>query len=110
MGYSSVAGAVINAGINILFVSYIGLYAASISTAVSFMVIAVYRAIDLKKVISIEYNWRELIVGFFAFIVSSVCLFSNKGVLLGCCWGIAIVYNLTQNRDILNKMIHKFKK
>lgn len=110
VGYSSVAGAVINAGINILFVSYIGLYAASISTAISFMIIAIYRAIDLNKVINIKYNWHELVVGFIAFIVSSACLFSYKGIMLGCCWGIAIVYNLTQNRDILYKMLHKFIK
>lgn len=110
VGYSSVAGAIINAGINVIFVSHIGLYAASISTAVSFMIIAIYRAIDLKKVISIKYNGHELIVGFLAFIVSSVCLFSNKGVLLVFCWGVAIIYNLTQNREILNKMIHKFIK
>ena len=45
VGYSSVAGAAINALINIFLIGKIGLYAASISTAVSFLVIAVYRAV-----------------------------------------------------------------
>lgn len=110
VGYSSVVGAVINAGINILFISHVGLYAASISTAISFMVIALYRAVDLKKVINIKYNWSELIVGFISFVVSSICLFSNKGILFVFSWGIAIIYNLTQNKDILKSMIRKFVK
>lgn len=108
VGYSSVMGAIINASINIAFISHIGLYAASFSTAISFMVIALYRAVDLNKVISIKYYWSELIIGFISFIISSICLFSNKEILFVFCWVIAIIYNLTQNRDFLRSMMHKF--
>lgn len=53
VGYSSIAGAVINVLINVFFIEKIGLYAASISTALSFLVITVYRAVDLLSLIHI---------------------------------------------------------
>ena len=69
VGYSSVAGAIINAAINVLLIRIIGLYAASISTAVSFFVIAIYRAIDLNKIIEIKYNKKEIEIGMGLFLI-----------------------------------------
>ena len=45
----SIIGAIINIIVNVLFIKKIGLYAASISTTVSYFVMMVYRHIDLKN-------------------------------------------------------------
>ena len=108
VGYSSVAGAVINALINVFLIGKIGLYAASISTAVSFLVIAVYRAVDLNKVIEIKYNKREIVIGMSCFLVAAVCLNQSNMLTIAMCFLFAIVYNITQNIQIIKKIVRKF--
>ena len=110
VGYSSVAGAAINALINIFLIGKIGLYAASISTAVSFLVIAVYRAVDLNKVIEIKYNKREIVIGMSCFLVAAVCLNQSNMLKIATCFLFAIVYNITQNIQIIKKIVRKFLK
>lgn len=110
VGYSSVAGAIINAGINILCIPYLGLYAASISTAISFFVISIYRAIDLNKVIKIRYNKKEILIGMSLFLVSASCLYSNKIFMFAFCWCFAIFYNITQNMQLIKKILSNFLK
>ena len=51
---TAVLGAIINIVINIIFIKRIGLYAAAISTAISYFVMMVYRHIDLKKYVNIK--------------------------------------------------------
>lgn len=110
VGYSSVAGAIINAAINVLLIRIIGLYAASISTAVSFFVIAIYRAIDLNKIIEIKYNKKEIEIGMGLFLISTICLNCNQVWTIVLCWGIAGIYNITQNMQIAKRIIGKFLK
>lgn len=110
VGYSSVAGAVINALINVFLIGKIGLYAASISTAVSFLVIAVYRAVDLNKVIQIKYNKREIVIGMSCFLVAAVCLNQSNMLTIAICFLLTIVYNITQNIQIIKKIACKFLK
>lgn len=110
VGYSSVAGAIINAAINVLLIGEIGLYAASISTAVSFLVIAIYRAVDLNKVIEIKYNMKEIAIGMGMFLVSTICLNSNQMWMIILCWCFAGIYNITQNMQIAKRIMGKFLK
>ena len=110
VGYSSVAGAIINAAINVLLIGRIGLYAASISTAVSFLVIAIYRAVDLNKVIKIKYNMKEIAIGMGMFLVSTICLNSNQMWTIILCWCFAGIYNITQNMQIAKRIMGKFLK
>lgn len=66
---TAIIGAIINIVFNVLFIKKIGLYAASLSTAISYFVMMVYRHIDLKKYISIKIE-KGLIfktIGIFTF-------------------------------------------
>lgn len=54
VGWSSLVGAILNIIINVLMIRKIGLFAASISTVVSFIIIAIYRTWDLKKYANIN--------------------------------------------------------
>lgn len=110
VGYSSIIGAVLNAIINILLISKIGLYAASISTTLSFGIIAFYRAVDLGRVITIKYNFKEIAFGMLAFFISSICLVTNKRSLIMICWIIAIIYNTSQNVGMLRNIARRFLK
>lgn len=59
------AGA-LNIIINLLLISFIGIYAAAASTALSFLIMAIFRIIDVQKYvklkIDIKYIYREIIL------------------------------------------------
>ena len=105
VGYSSVLGAALNAIINLILINKIGLYAASISTAVSFFIIVVYRAFDLNKVIKIKYSFKEIFWGIMCFAIASLCLHVNNIPMIIACWCIGVAYNLTQNLDFVKKLL-----
>lgn len=107
VGISSAIGAMINLIINLLFVKYIGLFAASISTAVSFFLIAVFRAYDLSKHVSIKYSVRNLSVGFFFFTVLIVLFYTKNVFMYFLSFIIAVFYNFLFNRLIIYKLIKK---
>lgn len=72
IGVTSLIGAVLNLVINILFINRIGLYAASLSTVISYCIIYFSRVIQLKKYISISLNWRRIFLSFT--VLLAVCL------------------------------------
>lgn len=72
---SSFIAAIINIVINVLLIKKIGLYAASISTLISYIFIAIYRAIDLKKYFKIEYNYKKILFSIILLVIE--CLIIN---------------------------------
>lgn len=65
---TAIIGAVINILINIVFIKSIGLYAAAISTAISYFVMMLYRHIDLKKYVNIKISK--------GFVINTIIIFS----------------------------------
>lgn len=98
---SSVVGAIINVIVNLLLIKWIGLYAASISTAISYLCICVYRYFDLKKMIEIKYYFGEMIFGILMFAISAVCCHVCNVYSIILCVVIAIGYNVAFNRRML---------
>lgn len=109
VGISSAVGALLNLIINFLLIQKIGLFAASISTAVSYFVIMLYRAVDLKKIVNIQYDFQQIVIGFLTIVLSTILYYFNNTVLTVICFLIAIMYNLLFNRTffaILLKKLH----
>lgn len=59
VGMTTIIAAAINLLINICFVLKIGLYAASVSTLVSYIILTLYRMIDIKKFQRIKYCYKK---------------------------------------------------
>lgn len=102
VGISSFVGAVLNFVINLALINKIGLFAASISTLVSYFAIAAYRAIDLKKCVRIIYNKKSILIcsaflSLFALCSSLNAMWMNVFLL-----AIAIVFNLVVNKKIIS--------
>ena len=108
MGISSTVGAFLNAGINIVCISEIGLYAASISTVVSFFVILIYRIFEIRKSISIKYNKIDILIGCIFLIVIIFNYYTANLILLVLNIIIAIIYNICFN-SMLKLLYNKFK-
>lgn len=61
VGMTTVMAAALNFMINVLFIHKIGLYAASISTAVSYFVLMLYRLFNVQRFQKIKIKYSELL-------------------------------------------------
>lgn len=75
---TAIIGAVINIIINVLFIRKIGLYAASLSTAISYFVMMVYRHIDLKKYINIRIERGLILKTILIFTFAIILYYQNN--------------------------------
>lgn len=57
---TTMISAAINIIVNIVLIPYIGLYAASLSTFVGYLVAMIYRIIDTRKYLCIKYNIKSI--------------------------------------------------
>lgn len=107
VGYSSLAGAVLNIIINIIMIRRFGLYAASISTVLSFAIITVYRAFDIRKYIEMKYN-VILIMRCILLMVIYCILCSNRNIMINSfLFLIAVVINIILNKKIIVLFIRR---
>lgn len=88
VGITTAVSAVCNLVINLTLIHFIGLYAASVSTLVSYILLTVYRMIDVQRFVKIKYD-----VGHILLILSVLAVMS----------GLAMMQTLTLN--LLNVVI-----
>lgn len=69
--------AIINLIVNIILIQKCGLFAASISTLISYLFLALYRSIDSKKYVKIHEDKKVIIYTNLFFIVSSLIYYFN---------------------------------
>lgn len=62
VGMTTIVAAGINFLINICFVKRIGLYAASISTLVSYVILTIYRMYDIQKLQKMTYCYKKYLI------------------------------------------------
>ena len=74
---TTIIAAFINIVINLLFIKKFGLYAAAISTLISYIVLAIYRYIDVKKYVKMKINLKMFVITNLFFIVSSIVYYLN---------------------------------
>ena len=111
IGYASIAVAVLNIVINLLFIKQIGIYAASISTLISYFLLVIYRVYDLNKFIRINYKWK-MVVAYFSLITlmafisyQRVFMLDIINFIFGCIFAFAI--NLTLVKRMVGKVLKR---
>ena len=98
----SIWGAIVNILVNVLFIKHIGLYAASISTAISYFIMMIYRHIDLKKYINIKYE-KGLVIKTILIFTFSIILYYQKNLILDIInLLVVVIYAIIMNKDFLN--------
>ncbi len=73
--------AIINILINIIFIRNIGLWAAVLSTLISYIIITIYRFIDSRKYVKISINFKELFYMFLIYVFSVILYNVNNNIL-----------------------------
>lgn len=107
---TTIMAAFINIIINILLVSKFGLYAAAISTLISYIIVAFYRYVDVKKYIKLKVDTKIFIITIMLFIINSTLYYMNNVVLNIINLIIIIIIIIILNREYVNIFFNIIKK
>jgi O-antigen/teichoic acid export membrane protein len=114
VGVTTIGAALLNLTINILLVNHIGIYAASISTLVSYLGLLIFRMIDLRKILKINYNWTKVSFLLGILIFMSILSYQKINILNLINAVIAIVLTVSINLKTLigikNLLMKKLKR
>lgn len=107
IGISSLLGAMVNIIINLSLIKHIGLYAASISTLISYFILVIYRLNDTKKMRNINYRWKKIIFSLAILGIMSVISYQRDFYLNTINLLIGIVIGILINKELLYKMFQR---
>ena len=111
---TSFLAAVINIVVNVLLIKYIGLYAASISTAVAYASMLIYRAIDCRKYVKLKLDFNMLITLLIVFVLTFVMYYKNitwlNVVMFVAIVLFSFVYNKNSFKSLAKIIKRKFSK
>lgn len=102
---TSVLSAALNIILNLILVRYFGVYGACISTIIAFMVLAIYRYIDVQKYVKIKLDFNTLIV--FSLMITAVIFIYYQNNIITNILNLVFVfiYSLIVNKKILHSLI-----
>ena len=106
---TTIMGAIINILLNIIFIRYIGLYAAALSTTISYLIMAVYRHFDLKKYVNIKIEKSLIIQMIIIYSIAISAYYINNIYLNIISLIMACFYSFIINKDFLYKSIKTVK-
>lgn len=114
VGITTALAAVCNLVFDIATIQWIGLYAASGSTLISYLFLCVYRMIDLKKFVDIKYDMKRIIVVLLILTAMSGLCFARNTIcdVLNIAVGIAMfcVLDGKMMMSLLRRVLKKAKK
>lgn len=100
LGSSTIVGALINIIINIIFIKFIGLYAAVISTLLANYIVNLIRKNKIKKYFRID-NIKNYYSSIFLLIIISELYYLKNPIVNIISLLVVIIYSLTVNRDLI---------
>lgn len=100
---------IINIVINLLLINKIGLYAASISSAVAFGIMALYRAHDIKKYINQRINIKLITQIIIMFLLAGISYYLENTIISICFFIVALINAVVINKDLIYKCISKVR-
>ncbi|MBQ8534986.1 MAG: oligosaccharide flippase family protein [Bacilli bacterium] len=109
---TAILGAIINILVNVVFIKSIGIYAAALSTTISYFVMMVYRHFDLKKYINIKIETSLIIKSIIMFSITLFVYYYNNMwlniinliVVVIYCVLLNKVFLLSTYKTVMNKL------
>ena len=98
---TTMIAAIINLTIDIALIKVIGIYAAAISTLVSYMLLAIYRYIDVQKYVKVKIPIKNIVVNSIIFILVVVLYLYNNIALNVIKLLLCILYAIIVNKELL---------
>ena len=107
---TTIISAIINLVIHILLIKYIGLYAACISTLISYIIMGIYRLIDCQKYVRIKLNYKKIIMFTFIYLLCTISYIINSIMINIITLLIVLLYLFISNYKIIKIILKKFLK
>lgn len=106
---TSFCSGIINILVNLLLINEIGLYAASISSAVAFGIMALYRAHDVKKYINQRINIKLITQIIIMFLLAGISYYLENTIISIGFFIVALINAIVINKDLIIKCISKVR-
>ena len=110
VGVTTAAAAACNLITDLAAIRWIGLYAASGSTLISYIFLFIYRIRDVQRIVRIKYDLRHMIIVLSLMVVEGVLCFQQKTALnlLNLLFGTVIFFAI--NRSFVRTVWTKLRR
>lgn len=98
---TAILGAIINIVVNLVLIKPLGIYAAALSTTISYFVMMVYRHIDLKKYINIKIETSLILKTVIMFSITIFVYYLNNFWINIINLIVVVIYCVLLNKDFL---------
>ncbi len=107
---TTIMAAIINVIVNVIFINKLGLWSATISTLVSYIILAIYRLIDVDKYVHFKINYKFFLSVLLIYIVSLALYYINNfiGNIINLI--LVITYAFVINKNYINIIMVKIRK
>lgn len=92
--YSSCVGAIINVLLNITLIPSFGIYGAAISTMIGFLIMWIYRVIDTRNFVKINYPYLRMILSIFLLCIQVIFGYLQINTMVSCFLNLIIIVSL----------------
>lgn len=110
VGITTLVAAIINLLTDIACVNYIGIFAASGSTLISYIFLYFFRLLDVRKLVKLTYSKRHMVLVFTIIIIESVLCLMNNFYLNILNLFISIFVFFVLNKSFVKMILNKVKK
>lgn len=108
---TSILSAIINVVVNLVLIKFIGLYAAALSTLISYLIICIYRFFDVNnKYIRLKFKMSTIIYFIVSFLLISISYYINNVILNFITLIFTIIFVFIINYDIVKKILYMLYK
>lgn len=104
---STMLAAIINILINLICIKSIGLWAAVISTIISYIIVVLYRWIDSRKYVMFSINMQKIVLLFVVYILSTILYYIDNTWLNVVNFVFIFLFSLLLNWKLMNRVIKK---
>ncbi len=106
---TTVFAAIVNVGLNLLFINKIGLYAASFSTLAAYIIVTAIRHFEIIKKAKIKYRAGDLLLAFATMGVAAISYCAgNVPVSIVVAAAVTVII-LIKNKNLIIPIINKIK-
>lgn len=102
---TTIASAIINLVINLLLINFIGLYAAAISTLISYFIMAIYRFFDCQKYVLLKLEIKKIVLYTIIYLISSFFYSLNNKLLCIINLIFVLLYSILSNKDTIKDLL-----
>ena len=98
---TSIFSAIINIVVNLVLIQFIGLFAASVSTLVAFMSMAIYRYVDIKKYVPLKILGKNILIALAIGLIACGAYYTENKIICGVCLIVVLAYTFLINKGFL---------